>query len=185
MLGQLSYGKFSFDFHVIAPSSFMNTPTAIVSKKKQNVTILSMHNISFDADNIYKAKNSSKLYSYRRCFMKKHRIYILALCLCFLCALGACGRDKNDSNNNSATNPSQNQTTVPTPTTMPTVTTAPDNLGDGVIDGIEDVGDGIMDGTGDVIDGVGNAVDDIGNGLNGGDNGNGTTNGGANGDATR
>ena len=105
--------------------------------------------------------------------MKKHSIYILALCLSLLCAFGACGRDRNNSNNNSATNPSQKQTTMPTPTTVPTVvpnnTMTPDNAGTGVIDGIEDVGDGIINGTEDVIDGVGNAVDDIGNGITGDD----------------
>jgi len=35
----------------------MNTLSAIVSKKKQNVTILSMYNIAFDADNIYRRSN--------------------------------------------------------------------------------------------------------------------------------
>ena len=100
--------------------------------------------------------------------MKKHRIYILALFVCLLCAFGACGRDKNNSNNNSATNPSQNQTRIPTPTTVPTqvpANTMNPNDGTGVI---EDLGDGIINGTEDVIDGVGNAVNDIGNGLNDG-----------------
>jgi len=32
----------------------MNTLSAIVSKKKQNVTILSMYNIAFGANNIYR-----------------------------------------------------------------------------------------------------------------------------------
>jgi len=39
----------------------MNTPFAIVSKKKRNVTILSMHNIAFGADNIYR-RNSRQIY---------------------------------------------------------------------------------------------------------------------------
>lgn len=116
--------------------------------------------------------------------MKKQRIYILALCCCLLCAFGACGRDKDGNNNNSVTDRTQNQNlTKPTPTLTPTVmpenTVTPDNAGDGIMDGIEDVGDGIIDGTEDVIDGVGNAVDDIGDGLTGNDagadNGNGTT----------
>lgn len=100
--------------------------------------------------------------------MKKQRIYILALCCLLICGFTACGRDKNDSNNNSVTEGTQNQnTTTPTPTTIPTVT--PDNMGDGILDGVEDAGKGVINGTEDVIDGVGNAVDDIGNGITGDD----------------
>ena len=105
--------------------------------------------------------------------MRKQKFYILALCCCLLCAFGACGRDKYGNNNNSVTDPSQNQTTTtPSPTVTPTLVpdnTTPDNVGDGILDGVEDVGDGIIDGTEDVLDGVGNAVDDIGNGMTGGD----------------
>ena len=101
--------------------------------------------------------------------MKKQRIYILALCCLLLCCFTACGRDKNDSNNNSITQGIKNKNTItPTPTDTPaTPTVAPDNMGDGILDGVEDAGEGIINGTEDVIDGVGNAVEDIGDGITG------------------
>ena len=108
--------------------------------------------------------------------MKKKAVFLLVLgclmCFCF----AACGRDDNKSNNNSVTDGTygQNTTTpVPTvaPTTEPEVTTSPDNLGDGIMDGVEDVGDGIINGADEVIDGVGNAIDDMDTGTNGGTNG--------------
>lgn len=100
--------------------------------------------------------------------MKKQRIYILALCCLLICGFTACGRDKNDSNNNSVTEGTQNRNTpIPTPTVTPTVT--PDNMGDGILDGVEDIGDGVINGAEDVIDGVGNAVDDMGDGITGDD----------------
>lgn len=104
--------------------------------------------------------------------MKKQRIYILALCCLLICGFTACGRDKNDSNNNSVTEGTQNQnTTTPSPTVAPTVapTVPPDNMGDGILDGVEDAGEGVINGAEDVIDGVGNAVDDIGDGITGDD----------------
>ena len=114
--------------------------------------------------------------------MKKQRIYILALCCLLLCGFTACGRDKNDSNNNSVTEGTQNQNTAtPSPTTTPLPTNSPDNMGNGILDGVEDVGDGVINGAEDVIDGVGNAVDDIGDGITGNDaNGNANDNHGAN-----
>ena len=111
--------------------------------------------------------------------MKKQRFYILALCCLLLCSFTACGRDKNDSNNNSVTEGTQNRnTTTPSPTITPdNDLNTQDNLGDGILDGVENVGDGILNGTEDVIDGVGNAVDDIGDGMTGDDTNNHDANG--------
>ena len=107
--------------------------------------------------------------------MKKQRIFMLALCCLLLCGFAACGRDKNNSNNNSVTNPTTTPTVTSTPlpknpTTTPGADTdRQDNLGDGIMDGIEDAGDGIINGAEDVIDGAGNAIEDIGDGLTGDD----------------
>ena len=99
--------------------------------------------------------------------MKKQRVLILSLCCLLICGFAACGRNKNDENNNSVTDGNHDSVTT-SPTNAPTV--VPDNHQDdnrGVLDGVEDMGDGIIHGTEDVIDGVGDAVNDIGDGITG------------------
>ena len=108
--------------------------------------------------------------------MKKNRILILGLTLCFLCFAGACTTGYADGTTNSGdlagthsplpgndyldkggANPTDNISIVNPDVTLPLETAIPDT-NDGAI---ENLGEDVKNGAEDLLHGAGNALDDI------------------------